>query len=103
MAEPSDPLPELRPSRLAKLRDGWSGGSWRRGLIHLVVLLGVSVAASYAISPGLYGQQIPQLRDADVGKPYRAQTLKASRDYQIINVEATHERRQDARASVKPV
>ena len=80
--------------------------AWRTRLTHLFVLLGVAVVASYAISPGLYGQSIPQLKASDIGKPFESSStagFKASRDYEIINASMTEQRRQDARANVRPV
>lgn len=79
---------------------------WRTRLTHLLVLLGVAVVASYAISPGLYDQSIPQLHPGDIGKPFQSSSsagFKASRDYEIVNAAMTEQRRQEARAAVQAV
>ena len=82
-------------------RSGWS--SWST---HLALLLAISVAAGLAISPGLYGQQVPQLKVHDIGKPFAASSpsgFKAGRDYEIPNQGLTEQRRQEARVAVRPV
>src|SRR4051794_17081856 len=106
MSEPMSTPAEPAASR----RDPWwarfATPAWRRSLVHLAVLLGVAIAASYAISPGLYSQQLPQLRAEDVGKPFKSPSpsgFKASRDYQIADETLTALRRQEARAAVRPV
>lgn len=75
-------------------------------LTHLGMLLAISIAASFAISPGLYGQQTPPLRSEDLGKPFSSPSpagFKANRDYQIQDQSLTEQRRQEARAAVRPV
>src|SRR5206468_10332495 len=69
-------------------------------------LVVVSVSASFALSPGLYSQQVPSLNSADVGKPFAANSpagFKAARDYQIVHDKLTEQRRDEARASVRTV
>jgi cyclic-di-AMP phosphodiesterase PgpH len=74
-------------------------------LTHLLLLLGVSVAAAFLISPGLYSQQIPQLGPEHVGKPFKSSPsgFKAGRDYDIRDDAKTASRREDARNNVLPV
>jgi putative nucleotidyltransferase with HDIG domain len=106
MSEPTAGAPEPQPRKREPLWARLKLGSWRRSIAHLGVLLAVAVAASYAISPGLYSQQIPQLRPDDIGKPFRSPSpsgFKASRDYDIVNDLMTEQRRQEARAAVRPV
>ncbi len=70
------------------------------------VLFGVSVAASFLLSPGLSGQQIPDLTRDDLGKPFRAPSVsgfKASRDFEVADDAHTLERREEAQARVRPV
>jgi putative nucleotidyltransferase with HDIG domain len=76
------------------------------GLVHAMLLLVVSAAAAFVISPALYTQQIPDLGPEDLGKPFHSASpsgFKAGRDYQIVNQAATEQRRQEARNSVRPV
>lgn len=105
-------MPDPAPSRsLRQVLDSLArrlpvSAVWRTRLTHLFVLLGVAVVASYAISPGLYGQSIPQLKPADIGKPFESSSsagFKASRDYDIVNASMTEQRRQEARANVRAV
>jgi putative nucleotidyltransferase with HDIG domain len=73
---------------------------------HLLLLLTVSVCATFVISPGLYGQHLPELQQTDVGQPFRAASpsgFKATREYEIVHSETTEERREEARVSVRPV
>jgi putative nucleotidyltransferase with HDIG domain len=66
----------------------------------------VSVAAAFALSPGLYGQQVPALGALEVGKPFAASSpagFKAARDYQILHAKLTERRREEARTSVRTV
>jgi len=79
---------------------------WVSGLAHAGLLLVVSAAAAFVISPSLYSQQIPDLSREDLGKPFHSASpsgFKAGRDYQIINQALTEQRRQEARNSVRPV
>jgi len=82
------------------------GPHWGRRLASALLLLGVSVAAGFVISPGLYSQQIPALAEENLGKPFRTSSptgFKAGRDYDILHESMTEKRRQDARAAVRPV
>ncbi|MBX5482333.1 MAG: HDIG domain-containing protein [Myxococcaceae bacterium] len=108
MTDPAPPGPapsgrtpfDVLAERL-KLPAGWSGR-----LTHIGLLAAVSVAASMFISPGLSAQQIPLLTEADIGRPFRANSasgFKANRDYEIVHSSRTEQLRQEARAAVKPV
>jgi putative nucleotidyltransferase with HDIG domain len=69
-------------------------------------LLAVAVASAFLLSPGLTGQQIPALTEDDLGKPFRASSVagfKASRDFEVPDEGRTKQRREDARARVRPV
>lgn len=97
--EPRAPI-ELLAERLA-LPPGWVGRA-----SHLLLLLAVSVLCAFLLSPGFYSQQIPELRDEDVGKPFRANSasgFKAGRDYEIVDQTTTEQRRAEAAAAVRPV
>ncbi|MFZ5471099.1 MAG: HD family phosphohydrolase [Myxococcota bacterium] len=75
-------------------------------LTQAVLLLGASVGAAFLVSPGLYSQQLPQLTAEDVGRPFRWTSpsgFKAGRDYEIVDKAATEQRREEARAAVRPV
>jgi hypothetical protein len=79
---------------------------WRSRLPHVLLLLGISVAAGFVLSPGLSGQQIPELTPEDIGRPFRSASpygFKATRDYEIVHRATTELRRQEARAAVRPV
>jgi hypothetical protein len=108
MAEPGNPPPSV-PERtpLDALAERFRvPPAWTGRVFHLLLLLAVSVGAAFVISPGLYGQQIPELKPADVGRPYRTNSpsgFKANRDYEIPNKAATELQRLEARASVRPV
>jgi putative nucleotidyltransferase with HDIG domain len=83
------------------LPEGWAGR-----VVHLLLLLAVSVSAAFLISPGLYSQQIPELGPDDVGKPFRSSSpsgFKAGRDYEVVHQAATEQRKDEARAAVRPV
>lgn len=70
------------------------------------VLLGLSVASAFLLSPGLTGQQVPALIEDDLGKPFRASSVagfKASRDFEVPDEARTRQRREEARARVRPV
>jgi putative nucleotidyltransferase with HDIG domain len=77
-----------------------------RSLALGAVLLGVSVASAFLLSPGLTGQQVPTLTDDDLGKPFRASSVagfKASRDFEVPDEARTRQRREEARSRVRPV
>ncbi|HYO51593.1 HDIG domain-containing metalloprotein [Archangium sp.] len=105
MAEPESSPPG--PSPLDALAHRFRlGPRWGRRLTSLMLLLAVSVAAGFVISPGLYSQQIPALTEDHLGKPFRANSpagFKAGRDYDIIHEAMTEQRRLEARGAVRPV
>jgi hypothetical protein len=106
MAEPEPLNPKPSPLDALIRRLGLGGGGWGRRLTLLVLLLVVSVAAGFVISPGLYSQQIPALTEDHLGKPFRANSpagFKAARDYEILHGAMTEQRRQEARSAVRPV
>src|ERR1700687_4081055 len=79
---------------------------WMNGLVLGALLLVLSAAAAFVISPSLYPQQIPDLSSEDIGKPFRSALpagFKAGRDYHIINHALTEQRRLEARNAVRPV
>ncbi len=105
MAEPESSPPG--PSPLDALANRFRlGPLWGRRLAAVLLLLVVSVAAGFVISPGLYSQQIPSLSEENLGKPFRASSpagFKAGRDYEIVHQAMTEQRRQEARSAVRPV
>ncbi|MBK7861535.1 MAG: HDIG domain-containing protein [Archangiaceae bacterium] len=79
---------------------------WANRLVYGTLLVAVSVGATFLASPGLYSQKIPELRNEDVGKPFRGASLagfKASRDYEVLDETRTASGRDEARARVQPV
>src|SRR3712207_656589 len=105
MAEPesSPPGPSPLDALAHRFRLGPRSG---RRLTSLLLLLTVSVAAGFVISPGLFSQQIPALTEEHLGKPFRANSpagFKAGRDYEIIHQAMTEQRRLEARGAVRPV
>jgi putative nucleotidyltransferase with HDIG domain len=81
---------------------------WWGSVAHLVLLVTISVASAFVISPSLYSQHIPELGPEDLGKPFQLRSslgssFKAGRDYEIVNRASTEQRRQGARAAVRPV
>src|SRR5712692_2141400 len=81
---------------------------WWGSVAHLVLLVTISVASAFVISPSLYSQHIPELGPEDLGKPFQLRSslgssFKAGRDYEIVNRASTEQRRQEARAAVRPV
>ncbi|HYO66855.1 MAG TPA: HDIG domain-containing protein [Archangium sp.] len=105
MAEPESSPPG--PSPLDALAHRFRlGPRWGRRLTSVLLLLTVSVAAGFVISPGLFSQQIPALTEDHLGKPFRANSpagFKAGRDYEIIHQAMTEQRRLEARGAVRPV
>jgi cyclic-di-AMP phosphodiesterase PgpH len=78
----------------------------RRVLALVAIWLGVSLAGSLLLSPGLSSQQVPELTAADVGRPFRGSSLggfKASRDVEVVDVAKTRAQREAARDRVRPV
>ncbi len=87
--------PSSRPSR-----------EWMSALVHAALLLVVSAAGAFVISPSLYSQQIPDFGRDEIGKPFRSPSpsgFKAGRDYHVVNQLLTEQRRQEARNAVRPV
>ncbi|HVE84114.1 MAG TPA: HDIG domain-containing protein, partial [Myxococcales bacterium] len=78
---------------------------WRARWPNAALLVVFSVVAGLVISPGLSGQQIPELKPEEVGRPFRSAPngFKATRDYEITYGAQTELRRQEARAAVHPV
>ncbi|MDY7229959.1 HD family phosphohydrolase [Hyalangium rubrum] len=106
MAEPESSTPRPSPLDTLTHRLGLDGRVWGRRVTLLLLLLVVSVAAGFVISPGLYSQQIPALTQEHVGKPFRANSpagFKTGRDYDIRYDAMTEQRRQEARGAVRPV
>jgi putative nucleotidyltransferase with HDIG domain len=106
MAEPdsSPPRPSLLDALIGRL--GLGNKAWGRRLTLVLLLLAVSVAAGFVISPGLYSQQIPALTEEHLGKPFRANSpagFKSGRDYEIRHDAMTEQRRLEARGAVRPV
>ncbi|ADO73352.1 HD family phosphohydrolase [Stigmatella aurantiaca] len=102
--EPSPAGPSPLDAFTRRLR--LSSDLWGRRVTLVLMLLVVSVAAGFVISPGLYSQQIPALAEEHLGKPFRANSpagFKAARDYEISHSAMTEQRRQEARGSVRPV
>ncbi|WIG98214.1 HDIG domain-containing metalloprotein [Myxococcus sp. SDU36] len=106
MAESETQPPGRSPLDALAERLGLDNGVWGRRAIQVLLLLAVSIGAGFVISPGLYSQQIPALAEENLGKPFRASSpagFKAARDYEVVHRAMTQQRRQDARAAVKPV
>lgn len=107
MADPASKDPQAEPTRL----EAWAAQfalphKWMGRLAQAALLAVVSIAAAFVISPSLYGPQIPELGPDDLGKPFRSNTpsgFKANRDYEIVHHGMTEQRRQEARAAVRPV
>ncbi len=109
MAEPS--LPGSAPPQGRTPFDALSERlrlppGWRPRLPHILLLVAVSVAASFFVSRGLTSQHVPVLGPDRIGTPFRAASgngFKAGRDYEIVDKERTEQLRQDARNSTRPV
>jgi putative nucleotidyltransferase with HDIG domain len=105
MADPAPHPPSDRPFATALAR--WElPPDWARRLVSLGVLLAVSAGVALLAGPSLKGQQIPQLGEADLRRPFEASSpsgFKAGRDYEVADHEATLRRRQEAREAVRPV
>lgn len=70
------------------------------------VLIGISVASAFLLTPGLSGQRIPELSEENLGRPFAAKSVavfKASRDFEVPDEGRTQQRRDEARARVRPV
>src|SRR5258708_27601815 len=100
----------LKPQNPSQALGGWSerlssSARWWGSVTHLILLIVISTASAFVISPSLYSQQLPELGPDDLGKPFRttlASGFKAARDYEIVDRTLTARRRQEARASVRP-
>lgn len=71
-----------------------------------LLLGGVALLSAFLLSPGLSAQQIPDLTEDDIGRPFRAPSIagfKASRDFEVPDEVRTLQRRDEARARVRPV
>lgn len=70
------------------------------------ILAVVAIASAFLLSPGLSVQQIPELSNEDLGRPFRASSVtgfKATRDFEVADDAHTQERREEARSRVRPV
>jgi len=78
---------------------------WRTRWPNAALLVAFSVVAGFVISPGLSGQQIPELKAEEVGRPFRSAPngFKATRDYEIADNALTEQHRQEARTAVPTV
>ena len=78
---------------------------WRTRWPNAALLAAFSIVSGFLISPGLSGQQIPELKADEVGRPFRSAPngFKATRDYEIVHGTVTETRRQEARAAVLTV
>jgi hypothetical protein len=94
----------VEPSGSASAPGGLS--SLPRTLALLGILVGVSLAATLLLSPGLSSRQVPELGEEDLGRPFRASSVagfKAGRDFEVLDEVRTGQRRAEARARVLPV
>ena len=71
-----------------------------RQLLALTLLLGVSVSAAFLITPSRFTPAIPG--DEALGTLFKG-TLKANRDYDVLDPQTTAEKREEAARSVWPV
>jgi putative nucleotidyltransferase with HDIG domain len=69
-------------------------------IISVLLTLLVAAAAGWLLTPGSYPQRMPQ--DDALGTP-AVGTIRASRDYEILDTEATRRRQSDVEASQRPV
>ena len=94
MAEPSPPAPP--PGRSSATGRGELAGR----AVALLLLSGVAAGSAWLLTPGSRVQRMPTheaLGTAAVG------TIKAARDYEILDEEATRRRREEAAAAERPV
>src|SRR5262249_3114149 len=107
MADPAAKEPQPERSRLEALAKRFAlSQHWMGRLAQAALLVSVSIAAAFVISPSLYGPQIPDLGRDDLGRPFRSNSpsgFKANRDYEIVHHGMTEQRRQEARAAVRAV
>ncbi|HEX9576890.1 MAG TPA: HDIG domain-containing protein, partial [Myxococcales bacterium] len=71
-----------------------------RQALALALLVAVSVSAAFLLTPSRFTPSIPN--DDALGKPFSG-TLKANRDYDVLDTETTAEKREEAARSVWPV
>lgn len=91
---------------LSGRRVGQPGWGVPRPLALGLVLTTVSVCSAFLLSPGLSGQQVPDLTPEDIGRPFRAPSVagfKAGRDFEVADEAHTAARREEARLHVRPV
>ncbi|MCI0569580.1 MAG: HDIG domain-containing protein [Myxococcaceae bacterium] len=106
MSEPGPPQTPARPSVASALARWELPPRWTTLLTSLAILAAVSIGAALLVAPGLHGQQIPLLTEADLRTPFQASSpagFKAGRDYEILDRAETDRRRAEARAAVRPV
>ena len=71
-----------------------------RQALALALLVAVSVSSAFLLTPSRFTPSIPN--DDALGKPFSG-TLKANRDYDVLDTETTAEKREEAARSVWPV
>ncbi len=79
---------------------------WADRLVHAVVLTVVALGTTFLAAPGVSSQKIPELKEEDVGRVFRAPSpsgLKASRDYEVPDDARTATLKDEARQKVRPV
>ena len=104
--QPNESVPEGRAALRGLSAVAPAARRWSGALVHAALLLLVSVAGAFVISPTLYTQQIPEFGRDEIGKPFHSTSptgFKAGRDYQLVNQALTEQRRQEARSAVRPV
>jgi putative nucleotidyltransferase with HDIG domain len=67
----------------------------------LLMLLGVGAGAGLLLSPGVSTQRLPY-GDPSLGR-VATRTVRARRDYDVLDEEATRKRREEAQSEVRPV
>ena len=71
-----------------------------RQLLALSLLAGVSVCAAFLLTPSRFTPAIPE--DSELGKPFVG-TLKANRDFVVLDPDTTADKREEAARAVGPV
>jgi putative nucleotidyltransferase with HDIG domain len=95
-ADPS----QKQPGLLARLADRATVSWLTTALLAATLVLAVSAAAAYLLTPGALTQRLPG--DEALGTPALG-SFKSSRDYSIVDEEATRAVRDEAAASERPV
>src|SRR5919108_5988611 len=72
-----------------------------RQALALSLLALVSISAAFLLTPSRFTPSIPN--DDALGTIFTGSTLKANRDYDVVDPETTAEKREDAARSVWPV